>query len=455
MYRFILEDKRHVRPFNEPASKLVIGTELLLTHQEELLAEYFKGKLQLGGEPLQIREQIQDIRPDDAAIVYRDSLWFDREFFDEFYRQARATGRACRAAIYDDDKAYRAYTIPLTTDLEQTRDDSGRLMHLLDLWYFPNGYTPDIVPIPVLSGWKEKGFYSVPDFMAQDRGDLTHYLTERSVISVETWVHVFYAAVILGVFSRGHRLDERIKRDNFLSLRLLWRAIIEQRQIMTTSAVVKVGKDTVIDPSAVINGPTTIGDNCTIGAGAVIDNCTIGDNVNISQGCQLMLSTVGNHCFLPFRAALFMTAMMDNTILAQNTCLQMCVIGRNSFVGAGSTFTDFNLVPARVGARLVPRPIRATNIRGELDDVNQVVLGGAVGHNCRIGSGMIVFPGRMIESDVVLVASPQRRVVTRDVTYEESDHHSLLIGGRPLNIPRQYPRQSEQENDPEPTWATW
>ena len=33
-------------------------------------------------------------------------------------------------------------------------------------------------------------------------------------------------------------------------------------------------------------------------------------------------------------------------MIAQNTCLQMCVIGRNTFVGAGSTFTDYNLVPA-------------------------------------------------------------------------------------------------------------
>jgi carbonic anhydrase/acetyltransferase-like protein (isoleucine patch superfamily) len=82
----------------------------------------------------------------------------------------------------------------------------------------------------------------------------------------------------------------------------------------------------------------------------VIENCLIGDNVNVGQGCQLMLSVVGDGAFLPFRAALFMTTLMDNSMVAQNACLQMCVIGRNTFIGAGSTFTDFNLLPAAIRA---------------------------------------------------------------------------------------------------------
>ena len=119
----------------------------------------------------------------------------------------------------------------------------------------------------------------------------------------------------------------------------------EGKQVLECSKLVKIGRNCVIDPRAVIHGPTTIGNNVTINAGAVIENCIIGDNVNVSQDCQLMLSVVGDGAFLPFRASLFMTTLMDNSMVAQNTCLQMCVIGRNTFVGAGSTFTDFNLLP--------------------------------------------------------------------------------------------------------------
>jgi carbonic anhydrase/acetyltransferase-like protein (isoleucine patch superfamily) len=456
MYRYILEDKRHVLPFNQPASELTIGTQVLRLFHEELFASAFQGKIELGNtlEYRQYREQLPAITPDQPAIVYRDSLWFDHEFLAYFLERAQNSGRACRAAIPPDDKAYNSYTLPLSNSFDKGTDEDGNPVYLVDLWYFPEGYTDEQLAVTVPSGWQEKGFYSVPEFMAQNRGDLTHYLPERAMVSVESWVHIYYASVIFGVFTKGSRFEEYIKKHNFFALRLLWRAIIEQKQILTTSKVVVVGKDTIIDPSAIINGPTVIGNNCVIGPGVVIDNCQIGDNVNISQGCQLMLSTVGNHCFLPFRANLFMTSMMEETIVAQNTCLQMCVIGRNSFVGAGSTFTDFNLVGEGDGhGNEIPRPIKATDINGNIGNAGQVVLGSAIGHNCRIGAGMVVFPGRMIESDVILVASPQRRVVSRNITWEESDHHAFNIPG--MMHKRKYPRRDEEEENAAENWSAW
>ncbi len=132
-----------------------------------------------------------------------------------------------------------------------------------------------------------------------------------------------------------------------------------------------------------------------------------------------MLSVVGDGTFMPFRSALFMTTVMDNSMIAQNTCLQMCVVGRNTFIGAGSTFTDYNLVPA---------PLRALDGNGKLSASNRPVMGSAVGHNCRLGAGMIVYPSRTIESDVVLAASSERRVIDRNVRYEDSDHHHFKSG---------------------------
>jgi NDP-sugar pyrophosphorylase family protein len=129
-----------------------------------------------------------------------------------------------------------------------------------------------------------------------------------------------------------------------------------------------------------------------------------------------MLSVVGDGAFLPFRSSLFMTTFMDNSMVAQNTCLQMSVVGRNTFIGAGTTLTDFNLLPT---------PLRARDGNGVLSEANRPVLGGCIGHNCRIGSGIIIFPARTIESDVVLIASTSRRVIEKDVYYEDSDHHNF------------------------------
>jgi acetyltransferase-like isoleucine patch superfamily enzyme len=144
-----------------------------------------------------------------------------------------------------------------------------------------------------------------------------------------------------------------------------------------------------------------------------------------------MLTVVGDGAFLPFRASLFMTTFMDNSMVAQNTCLQMCVIGRDTFIGAGSTFTDFHLLSA---------PIHARDGNGQLNISNRPVLGGCVGHNCRIGSGLVVYPARTIESDVVIIPSAERREIINDVHYEASDHHTLVSGHL---HPRLYPRMGE------------
>jgi carbonic anhydrase/acetyltransferase-like protein (isoleucine patch superfamily) len=436
IYRYVIEDTRNVPPFNEPASQLTIGLKELKIHHEDLFSALFPQGMVLAA-PLHSRDEVAHIQ--ESAIVYRDSLWFDAEFLAYFWEHASKLKRACRAAFPAEDKAFKTYSLPLSTVFEEDVDEDGNPIYLIDLWYLPEGYEPDPVPVVIPSGAKEKGFYSVPDFMTMEQGDLTHFLPARAMVSIESWVHVYFASIIFGVFSRASRFDDRVAQHNFFALKLLWRALLEMKQVLASSAAVKIGRGTVIHPTAVITGPTEIGENCTIGPGVMIDNCTIGNNVTVDDGCVLMMSTVADGCFLPFRTALYLTAIMENSIIAQNTCLQMCVIGRRSFVGAGSTFTDFNLIEQK--------PIRAVNSMGELEAVGQIVLGSGVGHNVRIGSGVVVYPGRMIESDVVIVASPERRVIMRNLSYEESDHHQYLIKHR-----RFYPRDRRREIVAEENW---
>jgi carbonic anhydrase/acetyltransferase-like protein (isoleucine patch superfamily) len=122
-----------------------------------------------------------------------------------------------------------------------------------------------------------------------------------------------------------------------------------------------------------------------------------------------------------------MSTVMEDTIVAQNACLQFCVVGRDSFIGAGTTFTDFNLIP---------KPLRTMH-GGELQEVGMTVLGGCVGHHCRIGADLTIYPARTIESDVVLARSDERAVVAHNVSYEESDHLNWPDAGF---HPRLYPR---------------
>ncbi len=420
MQKFILPAAVNIHPFNEPARDLRIQNKPLWLVQRDVLAPYISHEFELPpGAPLP--------RFTGEALVYRDNLYFDAEYLAAFLDAARRRPYASRAACAASDPAFREHALPLSTSYQREGD-----LYLLDLWYYPNGLTDQAEPLVIDLQAREVGYYHVPTYMASETGDLTFQVPLRSVIAIDSWVHIFIADVVFGLFTRGARFEARLARDPWFKLGVLARAMYEGKQVLESSGVVKIGRNCVIDPTAVIHGPTTIGDNVTIGAGSVIENCIIGDNVNISQGCQLMLSVVGDGAFLPFRAAMFMTTFMDNSMVAQNTCLQMCVIGRNTFIGAGSTFTDFNLIPT---------PLQALHGDGRtLSDANRPVLGGCVGHNCRLGSGMIVFPARTIESDVVLVASPERRVIMKDVRFEDSDHHRYNFADLHHRL---YPRPGE------------
>lgn len=419
MLKIILQSRRTVLPFNEPARDLRVLNKPLWLSQRDVLAPYTTREVELpAGAPMpQVHE---------PCIAYRDNLLFDDGYIRAFLDQARKFDHPVRAAFSSNDPAFREHILPLSLSFTPAGD-----LYLIDLWYYPNGPEPGADPLVIDLQAREIGYYHVPLYMATEQGDLVYQVPLRFLIAIDSWVHIFIADTVFGLFGRGARFEERLDRDPFFKLGLFGRAIYEGRQLLSCSGVVKVGRNCVIDPDAVIHGPTTIGDNVTIGAEAVIENCIIGDNVNISQGCQLMLSVVGDGTFLPFRASLFMTTVMDNCLIAQNTCLQMCVIGRNTFIGAGSTWTDFNLLSA---------PIKARDSAGTLRLSNRPVLGGCVGHNCRIGAGVIVYPARTIESDVVLFATKERRVIDRDLYYEDSDHLNLPQAGLHRRL---YPRPGE------------
>lgn len=412
MKRISIKDPRYIYPFNDYARDLRIQNKPLWLHHSDVFAPYVESERQAETFEEIFSDEFFKFETDRSCIVYRDNLYFDEFYLEEFITKAKTRNTACRAAFSPGDPAFKEHALPLSTSYTP----AGGL-YLADLWYFPEGPTNENVePVIVDLQAKEIGYYHVPTYMATQKGDLTFQVPLKSFIAIDSWVHIFIADVVFGLFARGNRFEARLDNDILFKLKLVARSLYEGKQFLESSPVVQIGKNCVIDPTAIIHGPTTIGDNVTIGAGTVIENCIIGNNVNISQGCQLMLSVVGDGTFLPFRASLFMTTMMDTCMVAQNTCLQMCVIGRNTFIGAGNTFTDFNLIPT---------PIRALDGEGNLRETNRPVLGGCVGHNCRIGSGIIISPARAIESDVVIVASDTRRIIDRNVSYEESDHHTL------------------------------
>jgi carbonic anhydrase/acetyltransferase-like protein (isoleucine patch superfamily) len=406
MRKIIIEDGQNIDPFNEPARELRVMNKPLFLHQRDVLLPYCTGQelpcKSLDELPVGIRAKGVE------TLVHRDNLFFDQYFIDEFIQRARETGQACQAAFSLEDKAIFHHARHLQKGIRKEGDH-----FVADLWYYPHGLDSDTTPLVVDTEPHEMGYYRVPTYMAPEQGEIVFHVPTKAFLSIEHWMHVFMASIPFGVWAMVARFDQRNNQSIVFKLKILLRALMERRQFLSSSGAVQIGRNCSIDPTAVIRGPgTIIGDNVTIGSGALVAHCIIGNNVNIMEGCQLMMSVVGDGCFLPFRAALFTTTVMENSIIAQNTCLQKCVVGRNTFIGAGTTFTDYNVVT---------KPIRAF-FAGELKPIGAEVMGGCVGHNCRLGSGLVIMPARMIESDTVLVASAERHIITKNVTYEESDH---------------------------------
>jgi carbonic anhydrase/acetyltransferase-like protein (isoleucine patch superfamily) len=424
MRRIILQEPSFIHPFNEPARDLRVHNVPLWLWQRDVLSPYVSDEREypdwkfaqrdIGDEPVE-------------TLVHRDNLFFNDTLIQEFIAKARAGRKPVRIAFEKDDPAIVEHVLPLTRSFF----DQGNLL-LADMWYLPQGVSQSHVaqPLTIRTEPREVGYYHVPPYMASETGDLVYQLPRKAFVSLESWVHLFVIDILFGVFARGKDTEDKVETDWRYRLKILARALLEQKRVLDCSELVKIGQNVNIDPSAVIHGPTTIGNNVTIGPGVVIDNCIIGNNVNIAQGCELMLSVVSDGCFLPFRAALFMTTMMENTMVAQNTCLQLCVIGRDTFIGAGTTFTDFNVLPA---------PLRAVGARG-LKETHMFVLGGCVGHHCRLSSGLIIYPARTVESDVVVLANENHQYIKKDVCYEDSDHHALNLK---YPYPRLYPRRGE------------
>jgi hypothetical protein len=88
--KVILQDKRKIPPFNEPARDLSVLNKPLWLFQRDLLAQYTTEEREV--------DSINEIEKDRAeTLVYRDNLYFDEVFIEEFITRAKASVRPARS----------------------------------------------------------------------------------------------------------------------------------------------------------------------------------------------------------------------------------------------------------------------------------------------------------------------------------------------------------------------
>ena len=422
MRKIIIRKPTPINPFNEPARALRILNKPLWQWQQDLLAPYVEDQLIVDDPRAAPRDPVE-------TIVHSENLWFDEAYFDAFLKEARSRHRPVRAAFQTDDPCFLQHGLRNLSKSYAPRAD----LYYVDLWYFPSGLSDQAEAVVVPSDAAVVPFRHPPIVTPgqPQRTQSEWYLPQRAVCAIDSWVHVLFANIIFGVYAQANRAGAS---GGGLQAALL--SIVERKPTYSTSALVQVGKDCHIDPTAVIQGPCLIGDNVTIGPGVFVSRSIIGSNVVLAGSNHFDLCVLSDDCFFPFGASAAMTTYMEGSSAGHGTSMELSVVGRNSVIGSGTVFTDFNVLPV---------PLKAMGDT-HLTEVGLPMLGACIGHNCRIGSGLVFFPGRAVESDVALVASATRRVIAKHITYEESDHH--FIGDGNLH-PRRYPR-IEEFPEPEP-----
>ena len=85
MRKVIILDEMLIPPFNEAARELRVLNKPLWLHQRDVLARHCAQDLEV--------KSLDEIPVDlSEMIVYRDNLFFDQYFIDEFIERAHASG---------------------------------------------------------------------------------------------------------------------------------------------------------------------------------------------------------------------------------------------------------------------------------------------------------------------------------------------------------------------------
>lgn len=96
-----------------------------------------------------------------------------------------------------------------------------------------------------------------------------------------------------------------------------------------------------------------------------------------------------------------MSCVVSDSII--NTDIRFLIVGSHSFLGAGSHITDCILRNVYEGKPKMNSPMVKVLAGEEIVNYGYYVLGPAIGNRVKIGSGIIIYPGRMIKSDSLIL----------------------------------------------------
>lgn len=404
--RYILETKQVIHPFELPASKLPVLNKPIFEHQEEVFRN-----LKIKGEPLFI-SSLEEINPSSSqALVYRDDIYFNKELVLEFLNKASSIEKPARLAFLDTDPCFSVHSFYPQHNMEHVEN-----LYLGDIFFFPAGAQErDFTSVIIDTKSIPISCFSLPspEFDPGQRPSnnplaaippLQLQVPLLSYITVKHWVQLLFANFTWGIYCQIRQLKAGIKNQN-----LLFRKI--RSSISKSRDPICIGKDCQIDPTATIIGPTTIGDGVFIGPNVTVVAAHIGDHAVLEPCCTIWFGVLGARSSLLANRNIVMSCVMSDSII--NTDIRYSIVGSNSFLGAGSQITDCILKNAEEDENKTNSLMVKVLAGEELVNSGYYVLGPAIGNRVKIGSGVIIYPGRMIKSNSLIIAKEGCCIIDR------------------------------------------
>jgi acetyltransferase-like isoleucine patch superfamily enzyme len=417
MRRYALQTDRIIDPFELPASKLPVLNKTIFEHQEEVFRE-----LNIKEKPVFISSLEEITLSGSQTLVYRDDIYFNKELVLEFLEKATAIGKPARLAFLDTDPSFSVHTFYPQHSMEH----AGNL-YMGNLFYIPAGAQDrdlmsimrDFIPVIIDTESISLSCFSSPSLesgsgqrqqnnLPAEVPPLQLQVPRLSYIAIKHWAQLLFANFTWGMHSQMRKLIPELENQNVGQN-------VEPRKkrsyLSKRRGPIHIGKDCQIDPAATIIGPTTIGDGVVIGPNVTIVAGHIGDHAVLEPSSTIWFGALGARSSLLANRNLVMSCVMNDSII--NTDLRFSIVGNNSFLGAGSIITDMILRNADGSDPKVNPTMVKVLVGKEIVNSGYYVLGPAIGNRVTIGSGVIVYPGRLIKSGSLILPDKGYTIVDR------------------------------------------
>jgi NDP-sugar pyrophosphorylase family protein len=175
---------------------------------------------------------------------------------------------------------------------------------------------------------------------------------------------------------------------NFLNtIQKIVKEEIRQKIISTSASVAKssvidgpciIEDNVTIDDFCKIKGPVYIGKGSYIGTSSLIRDCMVGDNTTIGFSCEISK-----------------TYLAGCDEIAHFNLICDSIIGENVWFGGYSSISNVLLTKEKIKFEIN---------NGKSIDIGTHRFGAVIGNNCRIGTSVIILPGRYIPPNTLIQA---------------------------------------------------